>query len=98
MFVVVAHYRTDRQNTATVRELLLPLAEASRTEPGNRGYEVLESLDDPGLFVILEHYADRAAFDAHLASPHFADLGVARIRPLLAERTVEFLTEPAPSA
>lgn len=93
MFVVIARYRTDPQNAAAVAELLLPLAAASRTEPGNHGYEVLVSQHDPGSFVIVEHYPDRHAFDAHLASPHFNDIAVARIRPLLADRVVEFFDE-----
>ena len=93
MFVVIARYRTAAENAAAVRELLVPLAAASRTEPGNRGYEVLESAADPCSFAIVEHYADREAFDAHLASAHFADLAVVRIRPLLLERTVDTFAE-----
>jgi quinol monooxygenase YgiN len=38
----------------------------------------------------------REAFDAHLASPHFSDIAVARIRPLLRDRILEFQEVIAP--
>ncbi len=93
MFVVVARYRTDPAETGNVATLLVLLAKASRAEPGNRGYEVLTSTDGPDAFAIVEHYADRAAFEAHVASAHYNELAVARIRPLLLERVVEFYAE-----
>jgi hypothetical protein len=37
--------------------------------------------------------ADRASFDAHAASAHFAEHIVGTVRPLLTERTV-FFAEP----
>jgi (4S)-4-hydroxy-5-phosphonooxypentane-2,3-dione isomerase len=90
VFFVLARYRTSPENAATVARLLVPLAEASRAEPGNRGYEVLVHADDPCAFAIVEHYADRAAFDAHLASAHYNDIAAAQIRPLLTDRQVDF--------
>ena len=92
MFVVVARYRTTQEHAPAVAALLVPLAEASRAEPGNRGYEILGAVDDPCSYGIVEHYADRAAFDAHLASPHYNDIAVAQIRPLLTDRQVTFFT------
>lgn len=86
MFVVIARYRVDPANQERVRQLLVPLAAASREEPGNRGYEVLNDLEDPAEFRIIEHYVDRAAFDAHMASTHYEKFGVQGIRPLLADR------------
>ena len=92
MFVVIARYRTEPENAAAVAELLVPLAEASRAEPGNRGYEVLVDRDDACSFAIVEHYADRAAFDVHLTTDHYTGIAVAQVRPLLAERTVDFFS------
>ncbi|MGQ0844072.1 MAG: putative quinol monooxygenase [Sporichthyaceae bacterium] len=93
MFVVIARYRTSVEHAATVAALLVPLAQASRLEPGNRSYEVLGSAEDPCEFRILEHYLDRAAFDAHLESAHYNEIAVAQIRPLLTERQADFWTE-----
>jgi quinol monooxygenase YgiN len=86
MFVVIARYQVAPENQARVRQLLAPLAAASREEPGNRGYEVLNDLEEPGEFRIVERYVDRAAFDAHLNSEHYHDIAVHRIRPLLTDR------------
>lgn len=93
MFVVIARYRTEPENAAKVAELLVPLAQGSRTEPGNRGYEVLVGAEDPCEFRIIEHYVDREAFDAHLTSAHYNEIAVAQIRPLLAERQFDVWTE-----
>ena len=61
------------------------------SEPGCLGYQVLRSLEDPAGLVLIESYRDEAALDAHLSSPHYQDLVVGRIRPLLTDRRVEFL-------
>jgi quinol monooxygenase YgiN len=86
VFVVIARYRVESENQDRVRQLLVPLAAASREEPGNRGYEVLNDLEDPAEFRIIEHYVDRDAFDAHMSSEHYDEFGVRGIRPLLADR------------
>ena len=97
MFVVLARYRTTAEHAAEVAALLLPLSEASRAEPGNLSYEVLVNVEDPYSFAIVEHYADRAAFDAHVASEHYNGIAVERIRPLLTDRQVDFWSDlPAP--
>jgi len=45
---------------------------ALRDEPGCRVFDVLEDDDDPGHFVLYENYDDRAAFEHHRTTPHFA--------------------------
>ena len=48
-------------------------AEASvRDEPGCLRFDVSSVNDDPHRFFLYELYTDAAAFDAHKASPHFA--------------------------
>ena len=74
---------------------LLPhLAAASRDEPGNLGYEICHSTEDPRHVILLERYVSRDALDAHRETSHFKELALGRIIPLLADRTVE-LYEPA---
>ncbi|HZE66334.1 MAG TPA: putative quinol monooxygenase [Sporichthyaceae bacterium] len=86
MFVVIARYVVAPENQERVRQLLVPLALLSREEPGNLGYLVVNDLEDPAEFRIIESYVDRAAFDAHLNSEHYHEFGVHQIRPLLADR------------
>jgi (4S)-4-hydroxy-5-phosphonooxypentane-2,3-dione isomerase len=49
-------------------------AEASvRDEPGCLRFDVCSVGSDENRFVLYELYADAAAFEAHKASPHFAE-------------------------
>lgn len=47
------------------------LIEASNAEEGVIDYQLYESVAKPNEFIIVEHYADPEAFDAHIASAHF---------------------------
>ena len=48
-------------------------AQASvRDEPGCLRFDVCAVAGDPNRFVLYELYTDAAAFEAHQASPHFA--------------------------
>ena len=58
----VAHRAKDR----TI-ELLRAVAKESRGEPGNLRYEILQRINHPDQFVILEAWKDGAAHAAHLA-------------------------------
>ena len=42
-----------------------------RDEPGCRRFDVLEPAGEPDRIFLYEIYDDRAAFDAHVRSPHF---------------------------
>ncbi len=86
-FAVIAHYRCAPQDTELVRDSLLKMREHTREEPGNLEY-VVHSTD--GGFVLYEVYVDRAGFDAHAASDHFAEYIVRIVRPVLTDRTVTF--------
>jgi quinol monooxygenase YgiN len=43
------------------------------TEPGCLGYSFAEALDEPGHFLVVQQWSDRAAIDAHFRSSAFAD-------------------------
>lgn len=62
--------RADRFG-AFVERLRGQAAESLRAEPGCRVFEVWAAGDRPGEVHLHEIYDDAAAFDAHLASPHF---------------------------
>ena len=86
---VIARYTLAPGNEDEVLALLPRLAEASRAEPGNLAYEVFRSVDDPRSVVLLERYASREAFAAHRESPHFNEIALGQIVPLLESRVVE---------
>lgn len=89
-FAVIARYRCEPADGPTVRSALLEMRKHTLAEPGNLAYVVHADTEVPGAFVLYEQYTDRAAFDAHAAADHFAELILATVRPLLVERTVTF--------
>jgi 4-carboxymuconolactone decarboxylase len=44
---------------------------AIRLEPGVLTLYAVSAIEDPARFTILEVYADQAAYEAHLKTPHF---------------------------
>ncbi|WP_327712330.1 antibiotic biosynthesis monooxygenase [Streptomyces sp. NBC_00464] len=89
-YAVFAHYRCEPADGATVRAALLKMREHTRNEPANLVYEVHAQEEVPGGFVLYEVYTDRAGFDAHASTDHFAELIAGTVRPLLTDRTVTF--------
>ena len=72
MVVVQVTHRVHPEHVDQYRQATLANAAASRQEPGNLRFDLLQDVNDPCAFQIYEAYADRAAQQAHLASPHFA--------------------------
>lgn len=62
-------------------------ADSLEREPGCRQFDVWSAPDRPGQVYLYEVYDDRAAFEAHLASAHFADFD-RQVAPLVAAKTV----------
>ena len=91
--VVIAHWQTSAESRAEVLALVAGLVPRSLAEPGCVGYEIFQSVDTPTELTLVERYADRAALDAHISSPHYQDLVAQRIRPLLTDRQVH-IVEP----
>jgi quinol monooxygenase YgiN len=89
-YAVIAHYRCAPPDADLVRASLLTMRSHTRAEPANLNYVVHADPSDPGGFVLYEVYADRAGFDAHAASDHFAELIVGVVRPRLLDRQVTF--------
>ncbi|MFF3172080.1 putative quinol monooxygenase [Streptomyces sp. NPDC057900] len=87
-YVVVARYRTRPGEQDTVLPLLDTMAAASRREPGNLGYRVHQGTEDPQAIVLYEEYATEADFTAHCATPHFQEIVLGKVVPLLESRDV----------
>ncbi|MBE1536619.1 putative quinol monooxygenase [Actinomadura algeriensis] len=88
-YAVIARYRCEPEDAETIREALLRMREHTRREPGNLQYVVHADTEDSA-FILYEQYVDRAAFDAHAASGHFAEHILGTVRPKLTGRTVRF--------
>ncbi len=72
-FVVIAEFKVRDGHLVAFLKLARDDAERSvADEPGCLQFAVSVSDDDPHTVVFYEVYDDRAAFDAHLATPHFA--------------------------
>jgi quinol monooxygenase YgiN len=91
---VIARYTISAGKQDEVLKLLPTLAEASRSEPGNIAFVAYRQLDDNRKIVLLERYTSRDAFAAHRETPHFKDLVLKRLIPLLDSREVESYDVP----
>ncbi|WP_433825257.1 putative quinol monooxygenase [Actinoplanes sp. CA-015351] len=89
-YAVIAHYRCAPEDAELVRATLLTMREHTRAEPANIDYVVHADEADPASFILYEVYTDRAGFDAHAASPHFAEHIIGTVRPRLLDRRVTF--------
>jgi quinol monooxygenase YgiN len=86
---VIARYTISAGKENEVLAVLPKIAEAARTEPGNISFVAYRQLDDDREVVLLERYASREALAAHRETPHFKDLVLGQIVPLLDSRVVE---------
>lgn len=67
-----AHLRVRAEVVQRFKARLLRHARISVTqEPGCSRFDVHQERSDPTLFLLVESYADEAAFEAHRTSPHY---------------------------
>ena len=86
---VIARHTMRAGTEDEVFPLVAELIAAARTEPGNLAFDAYRSVEEPRSYVLLERYASRDAFAAHRESPHFKDIVLDRLTPLLEHRTAE---------
>jgi quinol monooxygenase YgiN len=72
--IVIAHFTAVSGKETELRSFFETLVAPTRAEPGCIRYELNQDLDDPSTFTFVETFADRAAFDAHCATPYVAKL------------------------
>ncbi|WP_175763042.1 putative quinol monooxygenase [Burkholderia ambifaria] len=68
---VMASVFPKPEHAQAVEAELRSMVTATRAEPGNRRYDLFREQDSSPALHLFEIYDDQAAFDAHLASPHF---------------------------
>jgi quinol monooxygenase YgiN len=66
---VVTHVDVIPPRAADAVTLLTKMAEASRSDPGNGRLEVLQQLNRPNHFSVVEIWPNRKVFENHAASP-----------------------------
>jgi quinol monooxygenase YgiN len=87
-YVIMVDFRLRPGALGPFRRLVDDNARASaRTEPGCRRFDVLAPKGEPDRVMLYEIYDNRAAFEAHLKTPHFASFS-AESAALVSEKTV----------
>ncbi|MDH3388537.1 MAG: antibiotic biosynthesis monooxygenase [Gammaproteobacteria bacterium] len=74
MYVVVVEFSArPRHADAFKRRVRQQAQDSLEREPGCHVFDVCIDPERDNFVLLYEVYSDRAAFDAHLASPHFMD-------------------------
>ena len=95
MYAVCVKFDLKDGKTAGFMPLMRDNAQASlRTEDGCLQFDVLSDPDKPDTVFLYEIYADRAAFDFHLASDHFQSFDAATA-DMIAAKDIQTWTEVA---
>ena len=88
MYVVTVEFTIDPARWDDFIPLMLENAARSRDdEPGCRQFDVCTDSARPGLVFLYELYDDAAAFDAHLAAPHYLSFAAAT-KAMLTHRVI----------
>jgi quinol monooxygenase YgiN len=72
MLVVHVHVRVKPECIAAFMQVTTDNARHSVQEPGIARFDVVQQLDDPTRFVLVEVYRDEQAPSAHKATAHYA--------------------------
>lgn len=73
MIVVAAECHILQDHWQDFEEQMNNLVPAVKEETGCLRYDVLTSIDEPGLFIILEEWESRKHLDDHLATSHMME-------------------------
>jgi quinol monooxygenase YgiN len=74
---VVALLHAKPGEEEAVKAAALACVPPSRAEETNHLYAFHVDSEDPQLFVFVEHWASKAALDAHMQTPHFKTIAAA---------------------
>jgi quinol monooxygenase YgiN len=82
-FVLVVKMVAQEGKEDEAAGIMRDLAEATRKEPGCELYIPTRDAENPRSFLFYEQYVDKAALEAHGASPHFQELALGKLFPLM---------------
>jgi quinol monooxygenase YgiN len=71
--VLVARLKVKPDSVEQAKQAALAIVEDSRAEAGCLNYDFHQAIDDETIFIWHETWENKAAIDAHGASPHFKD-------------------------
>jgi quinol monooxygenase YgiN len=98
VYVVTVEFVVNPETWDAFLPLMVDNARQSRTtEPGCRQFDVCTDPQVSATVFLYELYDDRAAFDAHLATPHYLAFAAAT-REMITGRTIRHWrrADPAP--
>jgi quinol monooxygenase YgiN len=81
----------DQEDRQAITDILLPLTQASRQEPGCVTYIPHFVEGEPCTVFIYEQYTDEMALDYHRGTPHFHQYAIGGLYQKMRERQVENL-------
>lgn len=84
MYATTVMVQVKQEHVQDFIDATVPNHEGSVTEPGNRRFDVLQSLEDPARFVLYEAYESEEAAAAHKRTPHYLQWRE-RVEPYMAE-------------
>ncbi len=70
---LIGFYKLHPTDAEAFRAIAAASVAPTRAKDGCLHYAFAEDVTEPGLFRVAEGWRDRAALDAHLASPDFAE-------------------------
>ena len=73
MYVTLVHVKVKTEYLDDFIEASRKNHMGSVREPGNKRFDVLQSADDPCVFVLYEAYASKEAAAAHKSTAHYAE-------------------------
>ena len=76
---IIAEIELKPEYRDSFMPVLRDLVQGSRSEPGNKRYDLSENRDRPGHFFVVEEWLSEKALEEHSASPHFQNF-VAQIQ------------------
>ncbi len=91
---LVVEIRPRPERASEVRAILQAMIDATRRESGCELYDLVVNADDPEVWVMLEKWSSRPAWEAHMGAPHNVE-GNARLEGLLAEPARLRFLDPA---
>ncbi len=81
MVHILARLSFQPDKASAAREILESLVHASRKEPGCRAYQLFRQADAAHVLQTVEEWADEAAADGHMHTPHVV-AALAAITPM----------------
>ena len=96
MYVVSVEFKLHPQHAADFQTAVVINARTSvQDEPGCSQFDVCVAPDDATVIYLYEIYDDRAAFEAHLKTPHYAVFNT-QVTPWVASKVIKVYSRVQP--